>query len=116
MTKQLTFEDMSKKETRRKHAPEMARRMIAILAIDGGWVNRTGMKAHGLNDRECRLGREGSHGRIIAGQKGYKLLRNATPDEIRAAGNAWLAIIKAAQEQYSQLNRRAHKQLNRKDN
>ena len=116
MTKQLTFEDMSKKETRKRVSPELARRMIAILAVNGGWVNRTGMKEHGLNDRECRLGREGSHGRIIAGQKGYKLLRNATPEEIRQAGNAWLSIIKAGQEQYSQLNRRAHKQLNRKDN
>jgi len=43
----------------------------------------------GWSDRECRLAAEASGGEIITGQKGYKLLSEATPDEVSHAA-AWL--------------------------
>jgi len=110
--------DLSQKKKRKKAGPHLARKMIAYLAgRQGRWVNRSELKVHqGLTDRECRLGREAAHGRILAGQKGYKLLKYATPDEIREAGNMWISRVKANQEQYSQLMRRAHAMINRKVN
>lgn len=43
----------------------------------------------GWTDRECRLAAEASGGEIITGQKGYKLLSEATPEEVSHAA-AWL--------------------------
>ena len=108
---QLTL-DLSKPSTRRKAGPNLARRMIAILAVNRGWITRREFKSnHGIDDRACRLGRECAHGRIIRGNLGYKLLAHATPEEIRKACNAWLSQIEAEQEQYRLLIKRAHKTL-----
>lgn len=107
--------DLSEKETRRKKAPELARRMIAFLAVKRDWATRAMLKdAIGLTDRECRLGREGSHGRILQGQNGYKLLRYATAAEVRATAGNWISQIKACQDEYALLMRRAHSILNNK--
>lgn len=105
--------DLSKTENRKKAGVHLARRMIAYLAVTKCWTNRTEFKnAIGLTDRECRLGRVAAHGRILNGQKGYKLLKYATPEEISEAAGAWIKRIKANQNEYSQLMRRAHGVLN----
>ena len=62
--------------------------MIAILEVRGPvWFTRAQFEEYGLSGRECRAGREAAHGRIIAGQSGYKLLRHATQDEAKAWRN-----------------------------
>ena len=109
---QVSF-DLSDKETRKKKAPELARKMIAFLAVKRDWTTRAQFRESlGMTDRECRLGREGSHGRILQGQKGYKLLRDATPAEVRATAGNWISQIKACQDEYALLMRRAHSILN----
>lgn len=114
MSAQLTL-DLSERKTRLKAGPRLAARMIAILAVRREWTTRATLKHYGLNDRECRLGRECSHGRVIAGQRGYKLLRYATADEVRAAYGAIIAQIAAQQEQARMLMRRAHRALAEKN-
>jgi hypothetical protein len=110
---QLTL-DLSTRATRRKAGPRLAARMIAILAKREDWTTRAQFAGYGLNDRACRLGRECSNGRILRGQRGYKLLRQSTPDEIRECGAAWLAQIQAEQREYSKFMRRAHAAMVRK--
>jgi len=89
--------------------------MIAVLAATRVWVTRAEMKLlYGLSPRECRLGRQWAHGRIIMGQDGFKLLRYATPDEIRKCSNVYLGQIEALKKDYSQLTKRAHAALARK--
>ena len=114
MSAQLTL-DLSERKTRRKTGPRLAARMIAILAVRREWTTRSTLKHYGLTDRECRLGREWSHGRVIAGQRGYKLLRYATADEVREAYGAIIAQIAAQQEQARILMRRAHRALAEKN-
>lgn len=103
--------DLSKSDNRKRVGPQLARRMMAILAVRRDWTTRAQFKAHGLNDRMCRLGRECSHGRIMRGQRGYKLLRFATPEEVRESAGAWIKQIQAEQREYSTFVRRAHKVL-----
>ena len=113
--KQKVF-DLSKKANRKKAGAHLARRMIAYLMVANRWVNRSEFRAAiGLTDRECRLGRAAAHGRILNGSRGYCLLKYATPEEIAQSGQAWIARIKAGQEEYSQLMRRAHGVLNGKE-
>ncbi len=67
-------------------AKQVAREMYSIIRNDDsvhGWVTRRMLRQHGLTPRECRLGCEGANGRIIFGQKGYKLTSRATRDERR---------------------------------
>jgi len=110
---QLTL-DFSDRKTRRRAGPRLAARMMAILAARGDWTTRAQLRAidAALTDRACRLGRECAHGRILQGQRGYKLLRHATPAEIRAAYGAFISQIEAEQNQAAQLMRRAHAALN----
>ncbi len=51
------------------------------------WATRKDLATHGLTDRQCRMGRQHSKGRIIAGQLGYKLAKHATLEELRQAAN-----------------------------
>ena len=111
MTRQLDL-GLRHPAHRRRVGPELARRMLAILHARGGWVTRAEFKAHGLNPRQCRLGRECSHGRIIFGAQGYRLLETATAEEVHACLGYWQAQIKAAQREHAQLCRRAHRMLN----
>jgi hypothetical protein len=114
MTAKQLHLDLRERKTRMKHGPKLAARMIAILAQRREWTTRQQMKAYGLTDRECRLAREWAHGRVLCGQKGYKLLRDATPDEIRACYFAFVAMIEAQQVQASWIMRRGHEALNKK--
>ena len=109
---------LNERKTRKRLGPMLAARMIAILRKCGGdgWMTRRGFSFHWtdrhqlvrFNDRACRLGRECSHGRIIAGQKGYKLLRRATMEEYIASMGAWSKQIQAEQKQYSMTAKRWH--------
>jgi hypothetical protein len=55
-----------------------------------GWQTaRQIAELEGWSDRECRAAAEASDGEIITGQKGYKLLAEATPEEVHHAA-AWL--------------------------
>lgn len=108
---QLTL-NLASKQARGKHGPRLAKRLIAILSMRKTWTTRTQLlNEYGMDSRSVRLGRECSHGRIISGQKGYLLTNHATPEEIRAACNAFLAQIKSEQEQYRMLVLRSHRIL-----
>lgn len=110
---QLSF-DLRERKTRQKAGPRLAARMIAILAMRRDWTTRAHLAAYGLKIRECPLGREWAHGRIIASQRGYKLLRHATPDETFEARMAFVRLIEADQKQLAQLTRRAHEALHKR--
>ena len=109
---ELTLRDRA---ARRRHVPKLAARMIAVLAKTRKWTTRADlMDRHGMTPRQCRLARQHAHGRIIYGNNGYRLLRYATPDEIRGCGNALLSQIQALQDEHAQLMRRSHAALARK--
>lgn len=110
---QLTL-DLRERKARRKAGPRLAARMMQILAARGRWTTRRELARFGLNDRQCRLGREWAHGRILQGQQGYKLLRDATPGEIEAAISSFRAQIEAESKQMGLLIRRAHESLHRR--
>jgi len=110
MVSQLDL-NLSDKKKRKKNAPRLARMMMAICAARGGWVTRREiMQAYGWKDsRMCRLGREGSHGRILFSDKGFKLARTATLED-------WLKYIgrmaherDEATRRYMQATRRFHR-------
>ena len=93
---------------------KLAARMMAVLAVNRGWVTRKQFACdHGFSrdGRQCRLGREASHGRIIMGQHGYKLLRYATAEEVRICDMTYRSQIEALTKERLQLQRRAHRQL-----
>lgn len=105
---ELTYRNAAK---RAKKGPALARRMIAVLAVSRGWVTRAEFtKKHGFSrdGRECRLGREASHARIIHGNKGYKLMAVSTADERAESLRNWENQIKASQREYSMEVRRGH--------
>ena len=110
---QLTL-DLRERKTRRKAGPKLAARMMQVLVARRDWMTRAQLLRYGLNDRECRLGREWAHGRILHGQRGYKLLRYATPGEIEAAIGAFKAQIDAEGRQMGLLIRRAHEAIHRR--
>lgn len=112
---QTTF-DLSKAENRKASGRHLARRMIAILAVREQWTTRKVFKSYGLTDRECRLGRSASNGRIIKSGRGFKLLRNATEEEIRESQALTLSMIESLQEDWAKVNRRAHKAIHEKEN
>lgn len=101
----------SRKPTASK-ARHAAARMIAVLAVTKDWTTRNEMATYGLNPRMCRAGRQASNGRIIYGQQGYKLLRDATPQEIGACLAITVSMIDELREDYRVLASRAHGVLN----
>ena len=104
--------DFREPQTRAKAGPKLAARMIAVLSVRKGWTTRATLAAeHGFSrdGRECRLGRACSHGRILRGQKGYKLTKLATPEEFATSQAAWAAQIKAEQKQCSREALRWHR-------
>lgn len=106
--------DLRERKTRRKVGPRLAARMMQILAARGTWMTRRELAKYGLTDRECRLGREWAHGRILQGQSGYKLLRYATPLEISTAIGSFRAQIEAESEQMRLLIKRSHQAMHKK--
>ena len=112
MVKQLDL-DLSSRKTRKKVGPKLACRMIAILAHNKGWVQRRTFTLFDFTERECRLGRKCSHGRIIFSQLGYRLAKYATAGEIAECCATIQSQIKALQEEHRILTLRAHSQLSR---
>ena len=108
MTRQLDLFTLTKPTP--TTARKAAAAMIAHLHVDGGWLTRRElMDRFGLKDsRVLRAGREASNGRILAGQRGYKLTRCATGEEIRVSLALKAAQIRAEQEDYRKLAARAH--------
>jgi hypothetical protein len=82
--------------------------MIAILAVRCRWTTRADFAEHGLSDRECRAGRRASHGRILYGQRGFILLRDATPEEVGACLATTTSMIRELQAEYRWTAKRAH--------
>lgn len=107
---QQTFEDLSNKETRKRVAPEYARRMIALLIVNQGkWLTRADFRREiKLDDRQVRAGREAAHGRIAYGQGGFKLLRDLTLDEYREYEARLEKDIQAAVNRKLEAIRRYH--------
>lgn len=57
-----------------------------------GWVFARELRAQlGLNDRHVRALAEGSKGRVLSGQQGYRLTAEATKDELERCINRQLA-------------------------
>ena len=109
MNAQLNLFD---ERTRGVPAGRCAARMIAILVKrGGGWLKRADFAEYGLTDRQCRAGREAAHGRIICGQRGFKLTRNASGEEVAECLAFLASSIRAFQEDYRLVSRRAHRQL-----
>ena len=65
--------------------------MYAILESTKNWITYKTMKLNSVSftDREARLIAASSNGEIISGQKGYRLTKYATVDEVKHASN-WL--------------------------
>lgn len=95
--------NLQDKVTRKKVAPELARKMIAYLNASPGWTTRKEFHTNlGLTDREVRLGREASHCRIAFGQKGLKLLKDLTFEEWTEFDNRLTADERSARERRRQ--------------
>jgi hypothetical protein len=78
-------------------------RVAALLDLlsDRGWLSgREIRERKGWDERTIRLLAAASDGQILSGQKGYKLTRQATPDELHHA-TAWL------ESQAKQMSQRA---------
>ena len=121
--------DLSRRESRRKAGPKLAARLMAFLAGNKCWMtraqifecqilnlneNKTPSISRETSNRLCRLAHEKSNARIISGQKGYKLRRDATVEEGRDALCAMKKQIDAMTRQYLTLNAALHRDVNRK--
>lgn len=110
MTDQLELSLRAKRETR---GPEVAAEMQMLLrnlhAEGTAWATRELMRQRfGYTDRECRLGRQHSHGKIIAGQRGYRLTEAASLAEITAAAAALESQAKVVMGEANELWRIMH--------
>ncbi len=69
--------------------PEAVDILLAALS-HGEWESARSLSgATGLDDRQLRAARQASGGRVISGQKGYRLTERATLEEIAHAKAAW---------------------------
>ena len=111
---EMTYAD---KATRSKRGPRLAARMIAVLWVKRRWVTRREfIDEHGFSSdgRECRLGCECAHMRIIFGAKGYQLLAHSTPDEIYRCYATIKKQRKALERREIQITKRAHEAIVKK--
>src|SRR5213075_1562170 len=76
-------------------ADESVDTVVAVLDQEMRWLTaeelcfKIGSKPTDSNKRKIRNIANASQGKIISGQKGYKHIRHATPEEITHAAN-WL--------------------------
>lgn len=76
--------------------------MFAALSNRADWITARELTTRtGLGDRVLRAIANESNGKIISGQRGYKLTRIADPDEVLHAAN-WL------RHQANEMTRRAN--------
>lgn len=77
------------REVRMNRGPLLASYLLKVLTIHKDGLTRKVLKTkYNLTDRECRLARQFSGGRILSGQRGYKATEFATLDEIKTAAGA----------------------------
>lgn len=73
-----------------RNAAEMMDRFLHVLQDEGDWVKGATLAARlHTSDRVIRMCASHSKGRVLSGQKGYRLTQDATLDEITHAAN-WL--------------------------
>ena len=83
--------------------------MVSFLD-DRGWVPASSFKEfYGWSDRECRAYAAAAQGRIISGNKGYKLTMQCTPDEFNEANGRLLSQSDRMRERAIQQARVFHK-------
>ena len=111
MTAQLDLFSQGRIRCKGRH---LARKMIAALSVRVGPMTRREFDAMGLTDRECRIGRKASHGRIICGQFGFVLMRNATPEQIHEAREFFASMAKQNLDEVRQIDIRSHGMLSGK--
>jgi len=73
---------LAMKMTEADRAAALLPDLIADLKRQTGWITRAELKSLGWNDRDVRLARQYSKGRIIFGQKGFMLAERAPLDDI----------------------------------
>lgn len=88
--------------------------LIAVLDQSTGWLNaeelcvKLGSKPTDTNKRKIRNLANASTGKIISGQKGYKHIRHATPEEITHAANWLRHQAKEMDDRAAQILRQYH--------
>ena len=103
---QAGVKDRAKVPGNPDNAAELARRMIAILEVHADcWMTRDDMADYDFSERDCRAGRSAAHGRIIAGCKGFKLLKYAAPIELGRWRSFLLSQQRAAQQNIIDLDK-----------
>ena len=98
-------------------SPEVTAAEVAALCdyLDGrGWVRASEMTCDGIDDRKLRAIASASRGRILSGQRGYRLFDDATPIGEAEHCAAWLrsqglAMLRRACE----VERRVHDRVRR---
>ena len=75
----------------------LAERMLTALAYRAGWLTRKELAEYGLTERQCRIARQHSHGKIISGQLGYRASGAATLEELRISANTLTSMGRAIQ-------------------
>lgn len=98
------------KTARKEAPPELVAAFIAALTGSGWRTAAEIAAATGIADRTLRLCAESSAGKILGGQRGYKLTAEATPVEIKHC-EAWLLsqahrMIDRARQIRLEMNRR----------
>jgi len=92
---------------------EDRRRMVTALGLNGGWMTRADLRKIGISDRTARDIRRWSKGTIIFGQRGFRLARTATLEELHkcaATLNSQAdAMRQEAAEIWRVINRREEK-------
>lgn len=88
-------------------APEELADELLTFLCDGQWWTRKELQGW-FTERELRLARGASKGRIISGQNGYKASQHATLDELNQAHNTLKSMARELLKQSIQLSRVIH--------
>jgi len=78
-------------------ADHLAEQMMTILQTRATWLTRKDLAEYGLTERQCRIARQHSHGKIISGQLGYRASGAATLEELRISANTLTSMGRAIQ-------------------
>ena len=95
---------------RQRREQERLAQMERTLATLGAWVKGNALQVYlGLNERKIRQLAELSDGRIITGNKGYKLIGNATIEEIGECTGRLKSQARQMLRRAIRIERRFHK-------
>ena len=82
---------------------------LRVFLLDRGWVTAKELKSvFGWTDRTSRALAEAADGDVLSGQQGYKLTRQATPEELLVACNQWQGQIEKMAKRLSATRRKWH--------